>query len=95
MVREQLIIFVCILFIIPGNTVSQSAYSNNKSVRVSVIAESFPPRIVLTWPSHPDAVSYSIFRKNKNDQLWGSAVATLPANSVYWDDLNVSVGDAY
>lgn len=62
---------------------------------VSVSVQYNPAKIIFSWPSHPDAVSYSVYRKSKTSTSWGSPLTNLPANANSWEDVNINIGEAY
>ena len=65
------------------------------TVEVSAIAQTSPPQITLNWPAHTDATGFDIYRKNKSDNTWSVAIASLAGTATSYVDNTVSVGDAY
>ena len=94
--RRVISLFFCLLFISAVTcSYGQSSYSAKQSVRVSATIQYNPPGLLLSWPSHPEAISYSVYRKSKTATSWGSPLATLPATATSWQDFNINIGEAY
>ena len=64
-------------------------------MQLAASVQADPPQITLTWPQDPDgAVSYTVYRKNRDDTDWGSGT-TLDGSMTNYIDSNVTVGTAY
>lgn len=65
------------------------------AVQIAATVQAEPPQIKLTWPQDPDgAVSYTVFRKGKNDSDWGTGT-TLDGAITNYTDSNVAMGSTY
>ena len=64
------------------------------AVEVSALAQTNPPRIILSWRADPDARSYTISRKALESSTWGPGV-TLPGTATSYTDTAVQTGNAY
>ncbi len=66
------------------------------AVQVSATIQVSPPQITLAWEADPyGASSYTIYRKAKDDNTWGSPIAILPGGARTYADTAVAVGNAY
>jgi hypothetical protein len=64
------------------------------AVLASASVQTSPPEIALSWPTDPEATSYSLRRKRESDSSWGAEVS-LPANATSYMDRDVAVGAIY
>ena len=62
------------------------------AVMASAEVRTSPAQITLSWNQDPNAIGYTISRRNGNS--WNT-VATLPGSTLTWSDSNVSVGTTY
>ncbi len=78
-------------FVLPTNGVQ------NYFVPIVAHIQESPPEIELEWGegSIESVSSYTIFRKSKSSQSWGTALATLSGSVHTWTDMNVAVGSTY
>lgn len=68
----------------------------DKSVLLSATVQNNPPQITISWQLIGEATAFNVFRKAKNDNSWGTAVATgLAGTSTSWKDNNVQPGIGY
>jgi hypothetical protein len=74
----------------PGYALSVADYA----VQVSARVQTNPPQITLTWPADPDATGYTLYRKQRDDTVWGTATI-LATNGASYVDSNVVVGATY
>ena len=66
------------------------------AVQISAVAQVAPPQITLNWePDMYGAISYTIYRKAKQDTSWGSPIATLDGSLSQFTDYNVAVANTY
>ncbi len=66
------------------------------TVELSATVQQTPPRITLHWkPITVDTPVFYIYRKSKEDSVWGSALAVLPINSTSYTDPYVIADSAY
>src|SRR5438270_4453821 len=66
------------------------------SVQVSATVQTSPPQINLSWPQDVNGtpVSYTVYRKLKDETSWGTGV-TMPGTTTSYVDSNVALGAAY
>jgi hypothetical protein len=64
------------------------------AVQVSVSVQTNPPRITLSWPADPNALSYTAYRKLRDDLAWGAGTG-LGANATSYVDTSVARGSSY
>jgi len=74
----------------PGNNPSLA-----EAVQVSATVRKSPATISVCWRPQPGTTGYSLFRKLKSDDTWGSALATLDAATHSYTDATVAVGTYY
>jgi alpha-tubulin suppressor-like RCC1 family protein len=66
------------------------------TVQVSATLATGPNRILLAWPSDPDALRYHVYRRLKDATTWGTALTTLEGEShVGYPDSTITPGSAY
>ncbi len=63
------------------------------AVRVSAVAQTDPPAIVMSWPVDSSAASYTLYRRLSGDTSWDAGIE-LGANATGYVETNVAVGDA-
>ncbi|MDB6028016.1 MAG: hypothetical protein JWM68_4239 [Verrucomicrobiales bacterium] len=83
-----------VLFFLGGFGLMAQEAASDFAVQVSAIVQDLPPQINLSWPNHPDASSYSIYRKALADTAWKSVI-TLDGSANSYVDASVSAGVAY
>jgi hypothetical protein len=54
-----------------------------------------PARITISWESYPGATNYTIYRKLKDAQSWGSSIGSVGGSVNQFADNNVGVGTYY
>lgn len=64
------------------------------AVEVSASVQASPPRIVLNWPSDPNASGYSVYRKSFTGTSW-TLTGNLAGSATTWTDLAVVDGATY
>ncbi len=94
MYRSVFILVSCLLFA-ASPIVNAQNYSIKASVQIWVETSENPPQITLQWINDPDATGYSVSRKNKGSASWGTVLASLPADSTRYVDINVEKGKGY
>ncbi len=72
-----------------------SQYAFDRSVMIDAKINKSTPSITLNWNKYAAATNYSIYRKAKSSNSWGSIITTLNVADTSWTDLNVQVGNAY
>lgn len=86
-------LLVCLLYSwVPVKSVN---FSTDYSVQVSATALTSPPQLVFTWPGHSDAREYTIYRKKKESDDWGTPFAVLAGTATTYTDTAVALGSAY
>ncbi len=85
----SLLILTTLFFGLQGQTVADAAVQINATVQAN------PAQIVLSWLPNGTSNQYTLFRKLKTDQFWGSPIATLPGTAAQYTDNSVSVGVNY
>jgi hypothetical protein len=66
------------------------------AVQISANIQVDPPQIALHWEPDPfGAATYTVYRKSKTANDWGSPVAILPDSATDYTDDQVNVGAAY
>src|SRR5436305_14206503 len=65
------------------------------TVQINAAVQTAPPRITLSWAPDPyGAVSYTVYRKARDDGAWGQGTA-LPGAATGYSDTAVAEGSAY
>jgi hypothetical protein len=83
------------LLIVIVTAQAQGQLTSDYAVLVSSTYTTSPPSITLVWPEFPGAISYDIFKKEKSDVSWGSAIASLPGGAVSYLDEDVVIDSIY
>jgi hypothetical protein len=66
------------------------------AVQISATVQATPPQIALQWEPDPyGALSYTVYRKAKDDSSWGPPIASLQGSVTNYADTNVVVGATY
>jgi len=66
------------------------------AVQISATVQTAPPQITLQWQPDPyGANTYTVYRKAKSDNAWGSPIAVLSGSISNYTDTTVSVGAAF
>ncbi|MFZ1660260.1 MAG: thrombospondin type 3 repeat-containing protein, partial [Flavobacteriales bacterium] len=73
---------------------SQS-YSERDAVELAATVQKNPARITISWESYPGATNYTIYRKLKDAQSWGSSIGSVGGSVNQFADNNVGVGTYY
>lgn len=75
-------------------TPAQPNMPRDYAIEVSAQVQTQPPRIDLSWPLDPRALSYHVFRKRPDHLSW-QALGTLPGSSTAYSDPHVALGQPY
>ncbi len=88
--------FASFLILVTLATVSGRGHAScaDAAVQVSATTVENPPSITLTWPNTVGITQYSIYRKLRTDNTFGTAVAQVGAAGI-WTDTNVTPGVKY
>ncbi|MBS1568055.1 MAG: hypothetical protein JST45_01305, partial [Bacteroidetes bacterium] len=76
-------------------TMLAQSYSQAASVQMSATVQSSPARITVQWQPYASATNYTVYRKLKDQQTWGSSVASVGGSVNQYVDNDVSVGVYY
>ncbi|MCB0695469.1 MAG: PKD domain-containing protein [Saprospiraceae bacterium] len=74
---------------------AQNANDAKQSVIIQAEIQESPPRITLNWVADPQNSGYTIHRKAKTANGWGSSIGSALPTGTTWTDTNVVVGQAY
>jgi hypothetical protein len=89
----------CVLLLFLGLLFAPRALADDTfvfAVQISAVVQVSPPQITLNWEPDPfGAVSFTIYRKAKNDTAWGAPIATLSGTTLTYTDYNVVAGSDY
>lgn len=66
-----------------------------KVIQLTTTVTENPPGISFKWNQVPGNFEILIFRKNKNSNNWGDAIAKLPAKTIEFTDNSVKTGIEY
>jgi len=73
----------------------QTEYDNQIAIQVQAVPQTNPPGMILTWINDTTNLGYTIYRKEKDAQVWGDTLVILDSLTTTWTDVDVEVGDAY
>src|SRR5262249_43379233 len=62
---------------------------------VSAIVRRSPPSITLVFPVDSRVSKYTLYRKTKDAESWGNAIASLPGSAAQYTDTAVTIGSSY
>jgi hypothetical protein len=62
---------------------------------VSAVVRRSPPSITLVFPSDSRVTQYTLYRKTKDAETWGNAMASLPGSAAHYTDTGVRIGSSY
>jgi len=66
------------------------------AIQATAVVTKSPPSISLRWPLISSGVTkYTIYRKAKDEQTWGTVKFSPKASDTMWTDTDVSVGKVY
>jgi len=81
-----------ILLCITSFVVSQTA---EFAVMTSVTVQENPPELVFNWPEDINASQYYVFRKAKEDTIWGEPIAVLDGWVTQFIDTDIDIREAF
>ncbi|MBC7426303.1 MAG: hypothetical protein H7321_07185, partial [Bacteroidia bacterium] len=87
-------LLIAFSFLLAANLVQAQTNVDDFVVNATATVQASPPKITLNWTAS-SAVSYTIFRKLKTEQQFGSAIGTVAGTGSTFIDNNVKVGIAY
>ncbi|MFN0175495.1 MAG: hypothetical protein ACKVU0_12660 [Saprospiraceae bacterium] len=74
---------------------AQNIYDARQSVILEAIVQENPPKVTLNWVLDTANGGYTIWRKAKEDTVWGDSLVALGPGSTSWSDTTVSIGIGY
>ncbi len=83
-----------IIGLFAANLLAQTP-SQREAVELAATVQASPARITLSWPAFAGATNYTVYRKTKEQQTWGSSVASLGGSTTQYTDNNVATGVYY
>jgi len=86
-----LVLFSCLT---PFQAFSQQT-PLQRSVLLSAQTQESPTTIQLNWEEDLTASYYKVYRKKPDSTSWGIPLAVLPANSTFYLDQTVEIGETY
>jgi len=87
---------VIVALIASGVLVLRSENTKDHAIIIDTRIDSIPsPRIIFTWQGDTNAVEYSVWRKSKTQNDWGTEYALLDSNATGFIDSNISVTIGY
>jgi len=97
MTRHIRVCFILITFICSSQALIAQNYGQLWTVELSATVQSSPALITLNWEANqngnPD--TYTIWRKIKGTQGWGTSIASVPSSTLTYTDTTVSTGMSY
>ncbi len=69
--------------------------SRNISVEVSATVSRNPPSLQFNWLPDINATSYTVYKKEKSETVWGAPYLALAGNDSQFVDTAVVIGEAY
>jgi len=78
-----------------GQSPDEEKNPRERVIQVSTVTTEYPPAISFKWNPIPGKFNIEIYRKSKNANDWGSAIATLPTSAVEFTDKDVEIGVEY
>lgn len=93
---KRWLLFIILLGLLGGaSRVAAWDLSRDYTVQASVTVLLSPPRLLFSWPGHPEATGYTIYKKQKDASGWGTPYAVLPRTATSFTDSAVAAGEAY
>ncbi|MFT4665320.1 MAG: hypothetical protein ACI8YQ_000511 [Polaribacter sp.] len=83
-----------LLFCLIGVMGFAQDWSLERSVQISATVETVPARITLNWLSQTTN-GFTLYRRLKGENNWGSALADLPGTANTFVDNDVAIGQSY
>ncbi len=87
--------FLLLLCLFSVEVWGQTVYDNQIAVQIQAEAQTDPPGILLTWVNDTTNLGYTLYRKKKNDLVWGDTLVVLDSTVTTWTDTDVQIGDAF
>lgn len=93
-VKSSLLLFCGGLLALVFPAIVGAVVPVDRTVQVSATVSDSPPSIKLSWPSDPNAQSYTVARRLLSDTAWGSPTTVLSTTNAFTDTA-VAVGADY
>jgi hypothetical protein len=84
-----------LLCLVPLFSYAQNIFDARQSVILEANVQENPPKVTLNWVLDAANGGYTIWRKAKEDLIWGDSLVALGPGSTSWTDTTVSVGIGY
>lgn len=82
-------------FLLAFAVVNGQSYSQRDAVQLAAVVQKNPARITLSWEPYTGATNYTIYRKLKDVQTWGTSIGSVAGNVNQFADNNVSTNTYY
>ncbi|MBK9507198.1 MAG: T9SS type A sorting domain-containing protein [Chitinophagales bacterium] len=89
---KKLLFLICLSLLIIS---AKAQVSSDYAVLVSSTITEAPPTVTLIWPAYATATEYKIYKKEKSDASWGTAIATLGGTAINYLDTEIIIDSAY
>jgi hypothetical protein len=94
MKKNLLLLLIIIFFLSNADLFAQTA-STKITVPLSVSVQESPAKIILHWPSETGISSYTVYRKTKTAETWGTVYANVPGTDSSYTDNNITTGQSF
>jgi hypothetical protein len=91
--KKIFLLLPVLFFLLENQVLPQSC--QDVSVELTATVQASPPKITLKWLANASTTQYTIFRKLKEETVWGGAVATLTGTDTVYADDAVETGVSY
>ena len=88
---KKLLLLICLPLLIIS---AKAQVASDYAVLVSSTVTEIPPTVELIWPVYATATEYKIYKKEKSDPSWGTAVATLSGTAFNYIDTDIIIDSA-
>lgn len=91
----QIFLFCIVIFLLWENKIFSQSYGEKYSIKLTAIIDDINPKINLEWDSVSNAMVINIYRKHKEDTLWGNPLAVISPFSISYEDTTVNLSTSY
>ena len=88
-------VFTLFLIFICGHALFAQVSSADYAVPLTATTNLLTPSITINWPYADSATAYHVYRKLKDTQSWGTALATLTTTDTSYTDTHVAIDTGY